>query len=163
MISLLKEIKEELAIERENKLRNALILATAIVMFAVPLNFMVEISSNYIDTTATGELPFDDFYSFYFWLFCFCLGAVVIAFIKFYVPISRIFMDSFDWDAAFRDMEETGKEYDEYHIESGTMIFCEICDEEFESYRGWSRHEDKCRSENKEQWTEWDENLEDEE
>ena len=66
MISLLNEIKEELIIERESKLRNALILATAIVMFAVPLNFMVEVSANYIDTTATGVLPFDDFYSVYF-------------------------------------------------------------------------------------------------
>ena len=92
MISLLNEIKEELIIERENKLRNALILATAIVMFAVPLNFMVEVSANYIDTTATGVLPFDDFYSVYFWLFCFCLGAILIAFSKFYVPISKIFL-----------------------------------------------------------------------
>ena len=58
MISLLKDIKEELVIDRQNKMRNALILATAIVMFAVPMNFMVEVTANYLDATSNGDLEF---------------------------------------------------------------------------------------------------------
>ncbi len=91
------------------------------------------------------------------------MGAVLIAFSKFYLPISRIFMDSFDWDSAFSDIEETGKEYDEYYIESDTNVLCKICDKDFESYRGWERHEDACRSENSDKWEKWDEDVEDEE
>ena len=48
----------------ENKLRNALILATAIVMFAVPLNFAVEISANYISDNTKAPETFDDFSSY---------------------------------------------------------------------------------------------------
>ena len=73
MISLLNEIKNELLIERKSKLRNALILATAIVMFAVPLNFVVEVSANYIDGSFTGGLYFWDWNSPYYWLFFLCI------------------------------------------------------------------------------------------
>lgn len=162
MISLLNEIKDELIIERENKLRNALILATAIVMFAVPLNFMVEVTANYIDSSSTGDLEFMNYYSVYYWFFFFCAAFIIAGFFTFFRPMSRIFMNSFDWNAAFKDMEETGKEYDEYHIESGTTIFCKICYQEFESYRGWERHKDTCRSENKDKWIKWDEENEEE-
>lgn len=158
MISLLKSIREELIIERENKLRNALILATAIVMFAVPLNFMVEVSANYIDTTATGELQFDDFYSYYFWLFCFCMGLVLVAFSKFYIPISRIFMDSFRWDLVFKDVERKGED-DAYHIYSDEGIECWVCEEDFESLRSMELHEADCRLKHPDGWADFDKGL----
>ena len=161
MISLLKDIKKELVIERKDKLRNALILATAIVMFAVPLNFMVEVSANYIDNSATGVLVFDDFSSIYFWLFCFCMGLVLFAFYNFYLPISRIFMDSFDWEIAFKDVEKEGEE-DSYHVLQDSVYECDICSKDFSSYRRYEIHEEDCRTKNPTEWKKWDEENEEE-
>jgi hypothetical protein len=158
MISLLEEIKEELAHERKNKLRNALILATAIVMFAVPLNFAVEISANYIDGNAKAPETFTDYYSYYFWVFCFCMGAVLVALSKFYFPISRIFMNSYDWEAAFEDIEKEGED-DEYHMHpDGDLVdICDICSEEFQSFRRYKIHEEDCRTKNPTEWKKLDE------
>ena len=161
MISLLKDIRKELVIERKDKLRNALILATAIVMFAVPLNFMVEVSANYIDNSATGELVFDDFSSIYFWLFCFCMGLVLDAFYTFFLPIPRIFMDSFDWEIAFKDIEKKVEE-DEYYYSQELIYPCPICDDEFESYRRIQIHEEDCRLKSPVEWKKMDEDLEEE-
>ncbi len=154
--NLLVEIRDELAIEREQKLRNSLILATAIVMFAVPLNFMVEVSANYLDSSSTGDLEFFDYLSAFYWLFFFCAIFIIVAFTTFFKPMTRIFMESFDWDTAFKDLEETGKDYDEYHIDPGMTILCKICDQDFESYRGWERHKEACRSENLKLWQKWE-------
>ena len=159
MISLLKEIKEELVFERDNKLRNALILATAIVMFAVPLNFAVEISANYIDGNTKAPETFDDFSSYYFWLFCFCMGAVLVALSKFYLPISRIFMNSFDWEMAFEDIEKESEE-DVYSMDS--IFECDICSETFQSYRRYEIHKEGCRTKNPTEWKKWDEENEEE-
>ena len=161
MISLLNEIREELIIERESKLRNALILATAIVMFAVPLNFAVEISANYIDGNTKAPETFDDFHSYYFWLFCFCMGAVLIALSKFYMPISRIFMDKFDWETAFEDIEKKGED-DEYYVSLEEHYVCDICPESFKSYRSYEVHEEDCRTKNPKEWKKWDEESEEE-
>ena len=147
-ISLLKGIKRELVIERKTKLKNALILATAIVMFAVPLNFMVEVTSNYLDSSSTGDLEFMDYYSPYYWLFFICIMFVITAFWSFYRPIARIFMASFDWESAFRDVEEENK-HDEYFMDpDGEMEwYCDVCEEEFVSERQAILHESECKGE----------------
>ena len=148
MISLLKDIKEELIIERKSKLKNALILATAIVMFAVPLNFTVEVAANYLDSSSTGDLEFFDYYSVYYWFFFFCIMFVITGFWSFFRPMSRIFMDSFDWESAFRDVEEENKQ-DEYFMDpDGEMEwYCDVCGEEFVSERQAILHEPKCKGE----------------
>ncbi len=160
MISLLKEIKEELVFERENKVRNALILATAVVMFAVPLNFAVEISANYIDGNTKVPETFDDFSSYYFWLFCFCMGAVLISLSKFYLPLSRIFLNSYDWETQFQDIEKGGEE-DLYFLYQDNVFECVICSEDFPSLRRYEIHEEGCRTKNPTEWKKWDEDLED--
>ena len=148
MISLLKEIKNELVIERKTKLKNALILATAIVMFAVPLNFTVEVAANYLDSSSTGDLEFFDYYSVYYWFFFFCLIFVITGFWSFFRPMSRIFMDSFDWDTAFKDLEEEQRK-DGYFMDPGgeEVWYCENCDEEFLSERQAELHDGKCEGE----------------
>ena len=161
IISLLKEIRGELALERKNKVRNALILATAVVMFAVPLNFAVEISANYIDSNTDAPDTFDDFSSYYFWLFCFCMGAVLVALSKFYLPISRIFMHNFDWETAFEDIEKEGKD-DDYNINPDEVYVCDICLKEFPSIRSYKIHEEDCRKKNPAKWEKWDNNLQEE-
>ena len=162
VISLLKDIKEELIIERKSKLKNALILATAIVMFAVPLNFTVEVAANYLDSSSTGDLEFFDYYSVYYWFFFFCIMFVITGFWSFFRPMSRIFMDSFDWNSAFKDLEEEHRK-DEYFVEAGMGYECPGCLEFFESYRSMEIHEEDCRSKNPEKWKKWDEEAEEEE
>ena len=148
MISLLKEIREQLHIERKRKLRNALILAMAIVMFAVPLNFMIEFTANYIDGSLTGELEFFDYYSPGYWLFFIFFMFLVVAFWRFFRPMRRIFSASFDWEAAFRDVEEENKQ-DEYFMNpDGEMEwYCDVCGEEFVSERQAILHEPECKGE----------------
>ena len=145
MISLLKDIKNELVIERKSKLKNSLVLATAIVMFAVPLNFTVEVTANYLDSSSTGDLEFFDYYSVYYWFFFFCIMFVITGFWSFFRPMSRIFMDSFDWNTAFKDLEEEQKK-DEYFIDlAGEEIwYCDVCNEEFLSERQAKLHCDNC-------------------
>ena len=150
------EIRDELIIERKDKLRNSLVLATAIVMFAVPLNFMVEVSANYISSSVGSEVDFFAYDTFYFWLFVFSIIFVLVAFTTFFFPMTEIFMDNFDWDTAFKDLEETGKDYDDYYKDPDSSIECKICDETFESYRGWDRHKDDCRTENLDKWQKWE-------
>tara|TARA_B100000029_G_C17170630_1_gene813131 strand:- start:64 stop:603 length:540 start_codon:yes stop_codon:yes gene_type:complete len=164
MISLLKDIKEELVIDRQNKMRNALILATAIVMFAVPMNFMVEVTANYLDATSNGDLEFwpDNFLSPYYILFWMCLGFIIFAFWNFFRPISRIFLDGFDWEIAFKDVEKEGEE-DTYHVLQDSVYECNICLEEFQSYRRVEIHEEACRTKNPKEWKKWDEDAEEEE
>ncbi|MDC0526388.1 hypothetical protein OAO35_00350 [Euryarchaeota archaeon] len=149
MISLLREIKKELIIERKTKLKNALVLATAIVMFAVPLNFVVEVTSNYIDSSSTGDLKFMDYKTVYYWLFMISIVFVISAFTQFFKPMSRIFMDSFDWEAAFKDLEEENKA-DEYFMdpEEENIWACEYCGDEFRSHRQTEIHERGCESNN---------------
>ena len=145
MISLLEDIKNELVIERKSKLKNSLVLAIAIVMFAVPLNFTVEVTANYLDSSSTGDLEFFDYYSVYYWFFFICITFVITGFWSFFRPMSRIFMDSFDWNTAFQDLEEEQKK-DEYFIDSAgdEMWYCEKCNEEFISERQAEIHEENC-------------------
>ena len=153
MISLLKDIKEELVIDRQNKMRNALILATAIVMFAVPMNFMVEVTANYLDSASNGNLEFwsDNILSPYYILFWVCFGFIIFAFWNFFRPISRIFLDGFDWEIAFKDVEKEGEE-DTYHVLQDSVYVCEICSEEFQSYRRFEIHDEECRIKNPKEW-----------
>jgi len=136
MISLLKEIKNELVIERKSKLRNALILATAIVMFAVPLNFMIEFTANYINNSLTGEMEFVDYYSPAYWIFFIFIMFIITAFWSYFRPMMRIFGASFDWETAFRDIEEENK-LDEYYMDpyEEEVWHCEDCDKIFRSER----------------------------
>ena len=143
MISLLQEIRKELITERKTKLRNALILATAIVLFAVPLNFMVEVAANYLDSSSTGDLVFVNLHSVFYWLFWGCMVVIIFAFITFFRPMVRIFWDSFDWDTVFKDLETEGRK-DEYFVDSEKYWYCDACGEEFGSERGIDRHIETC-------------------
>ncbi len=143
MVSLLQQIKNELIIERKTKLRNALILAMAIVMFAVPLNFMVEVSANYLDSSSTGDLDFFDYGTVFYWLFFGCMTVIIAAFSTFFRPMTKIFMDRFDWGTAFRDLEEEVSK-DEYFKDPESYWYCDACGEEFRSERGVDRHIETC-------------------
>jgi hypothetical protein len=144
MLSLLQEIKNELIIERKTKLRNALLLATAIVMFAVPLNFFVEVGANYTHAAAVGEIEFFDLYSPYFWIGAVSLLVVTTALYKFYFPILKITIDQFDWKTALEDVSRIAKE-DKYYIDpDGLVWICEACDAEFDSVRQADIHLETC-------------------
>ena len=136
MISLLKEIKEELVIERKRKLRNALILAMAIVMFAVPLNFMIEFVANYIDSSLTGDLDFWNYYSPAYWVFFIFIMFLVTAFWNYFRPMMRIFGASFDWETAFSVIEEENRQ-DEYYmdLDEEEVWYCDVCEKVFRSER----------------------------
>ena len=146
MIFLLKEIKEELIIERKSKLRNALILATAIVLFAVPLNFMVEIGANFIDEKYTDDEYFYGYgQALYAILAIFSVVVILGAFFSFYRPFFSIFVNQFDWETAFRDVEEAGQTDKYYMNPDGEMLwYCDVCGEEFSSERQAELHEEEC-------------------
>ena len=57
-------------------------------------------------------------------------------FLSFYKPMSNIFISSFDWETAFKDLEKDGQQ-DEYYMdpEEEEVWYCDICDKVFRSER----------------------------
>ena len=76
-------------------------------------------------------------------------------------PISRIFLDSFDWEIAFKDVEKEGEE-DSYYVLQDGVYECVVCLEEFQSYRRFEIHEEECRIKNPTEWEKSDEESEEE-
>jgi hypothetical protein len=148
-LALLTEIRNELVRQRKERFQNTLILATAIVMFAVPLNFLVQVAVSYLNAYHMDEngLFTDWGYDIYMWLAFFALCIIVSSFLKFFRPISRIAIHSFDWKGAFDDAETASFGGQYYKDPDGEKIwYCEFCEDEFETKKEAVEHEETCEA-----------------